>query len=212
MQNDMPVENAPDLMPLPDQKEESEMPPDMDDSLPPEASENRIRIKTQRSGKGENRKEKHRHPGLGTEGNDVLTNNKGGKVKLKGGAGDDKLIGGKGKDLLVGGEGNDVLFGHRGPNILEGGAGSDIFVLNRGRGHNVVKDFNALEGDKLVLPQKLSFENLTFRQVGNHTSIQQGNRKVGLLLGVQASSITADIFVKPPVLANLSPLTTPAPV
>ncbi len=212
MTDNMTVQDAPDSMDSPRRpnKKEDHIPPAGIGGNPPvDTNGDQMQSDAPRPGKGEKPKDRHHNQDLGGDGNDTLINKKSGKMTLQGGAGDDKLIGGKGKDLLVGGEGNDILFGHRGPNIMIGGTGSDTFVLNRGRGFNVVKDFNALEGDKIALPKGLSFEKLTLTQIGSDTLIQREHHKIGLLLGVQASSITADIFVKPPSLT--APISSAAP-
>jgi Ca2+-binding RTX toxin-like protein len=144
----------------------------------------------------------------GGTGDDRLVGKKGNN-HLLGGDGNDILIGGNGKDLLVGGKGNDILFGMKGSKVMRGGEGSDIFVLGRGRGMNVVKDFHADEGDKLALPKGLSFDKLSFTQVGQNTMIRQGDRKIALLIGVKSSSVGIDDFVsKPP--STQSPLTPPS--
>jgi RTX calcium-binding nonapeptide repeat (4 copies) len=217
MTDNMTVQDAPDSMnpPRRPSKGDRKAPPsDIADQLPLDPKDDSMQPGAPRPPKGDRRKDRHQNQGMGGDGNDTLTNEKSGKMTLQGGAGDDKLIGGKGKDLLVGGEGNDILFGHRGSNVMMGGTGSDVFVLNRGRGFNIVKDFNALEGDKLALPKGLTFEKLMFIQIGNDTLIQREHRKIGLLLGVQANSITADSLIKPPSLtAPISPVApSPLPV
>jgi Ca2+-binding RTX toxin-like protein len=135
----------------------------------------------------------------GGVGNDKLVGKKGNDI-LIGGDGDDILVGGQGNDSLVGGAGDDVLFGIKGSNKMQGGAGSDTFVLGRGRGLNLVKDFNAAEGDKLALPGKLNFDKLSFTQKGQNTVISQGDRKIATLFGVKADSIGANDFVTVPSL------------
>jgi RTX calcium-binding nonapeptide repeat (4 copies) len=131
--------------------------------------------------------------------NDKLVGKKGNDI-LIGGDGDDILVGGQGNDSLVGGAGNDVLFGIKGSNKMQGGEGSDTFVLGRGRSLNLVKDFNAAEGDKLALPGKLNFDKLSFTQKGQNTVISQGDRKIATLFGVKADSIGANDFVTVPSL------------
>ena len=126
----------------------------------------------------------------GTPHNDVLV----------GGDGNDTLIGGRGNDTLIGGKGNDILFGISGSNTMTGGSGSDTFVLNAGRGYDVVKDFNAAEGDKLALPGKLSFDKLTFVSVGSDTLIERGHHKVALLLGIKSDTLSAADFVTQPIV------------
>ena len=70
---------------------------------------------------------------------------------------------GKGKgriDTLTATDGNDILFGTRGSDWLEGGAGDDsltggaggdTFVFRANGGNDVVTDFNAAQGDRLML-------------------------------------------------------------
>ncbi|WP_437881317.1 retention module-containing protein [Pseudomonas sp. LRF_L74] len=95
---------------------------------------------------------------LGSEASDVLLAGSAGQL-LDGGAGDDRLEGGSGADRLLGGEGDDRLIGGRGDDILVGGNGADLFVWNASdRGsdaHDVVRDFNAAEGDVLDLSSLL---------------------------------------------------------
>jgi len=71
-----------------------------------------------------------------------------GRDLLIGNALDNVLLGGGGADTLIGGDGNDTLDGGRGRDILIGGLGADIFVYSGG--NDVIRDFNAAEGDVLV--------------------------------------------------------------
>ncbi|SNY80351.1 Ig-like domain-containing protein, partial [Enterobacter sp. CC120223-11] len=92
--------------------------------------------------------------GLGS-GNDKLYGGEG-KDLLIGGGGHDLLNGGDGNDLLFGGTGNDVLIGGKGNDMLIGGAGQDAFTWLKGDdGHDVIKDFNAKEGDRIDLSELL---------------------------------------------------------
>ena len=99
---------------------------------------------------------------LGT-GNDILHGGEGSDI-LVGGGGDDILNGGLGDDMLYGGTGNDVLTGGAGNDTLYGGAGSDTFTWLKGDdGHDVIKDFNAEQGDRIDLSDILGdhTDNLT---------------------------------------------------
>lgn len=85
------------------------------------------------------------------DGNDHLI---GGVDKdiIFGQGGNDILDGGKGNDILFGGDGDDILIGGPGDDILMGGAGADTFVWKKNDfGHDVIKDFNLSEGDKIDL-------------------------------------------------------------
>ena len=77
----------------------------------------------------------------GSTGKDKLV---GGSSKdyLNGGTSSDKLYGGSGNDRLVGGSGNDRLVGGTGKDRLSGGAGKDTFVLQRGRGYDIIEYFS----------------------------------------------------------------------
>jgi Ca2+-binding RTX toxin-like protein len=71
---------------------------------------------------------------------------------LEGGDGNDVLYGQGGRDTLVGGTGADRLVGGPGADSLNGGAGPDRFVFRHVTDHgDRIADFNAAEGDRLVL-------------------------------------------------------------
>ncbi|MEQ9910729.1 Ig-like domain-containing protein, partial [Pectobacterium odoriferum] len=90
-----------------------------------------------------------------------LSSSKGGNDILNGGAGDDILFGQGGNDTLYGGAGNDLLYGGSGDDILIGGAGGDTLIGGAGAdtfkwqagdiSNDVIKDFNAKEGDRIDL-------------------------------------------------------------
>ena len=76
--------------------------------------------------------------------------------------GNDTLDGGKGNDILYGQGGNDILIGGEGDDILFGGSGADTFVWQNGNpGHDVIKDFNSSEGDRIDLRDLLQSEEST---------------------------------------------------
>jgi|GEM_PF-455179 len=84
-------------------------------------------------------------------GDDVVEGNNQADT-LQGLAGNDELYGFAGGDRLEGGEGNDRLMGGDGADVLIGGAGADQFVFEApAHGMDVIQDFNAAEGDQIVL-------------------------------------------------------------
>ncbi|MBC3468846.1 type I secretion C-terminal target domain-containing protein, partial [Pseudomonas sp. RW10S2] len=92
-------------------------------------------------------------------GNDTLLGGAGNDI-LFGQGGNDLLDGGKGNDILLGGTGNDILIGGPGNDILIGGPGADTFVWKAGDiGHDVIKDFNPGEGDRIDLRDLLQGES-----------------------------------------------------
>ena len=88
-------------------------------------------------------------------GNDILHGGEGNDILL-GGGGNDILNGGLGDDILYGGTGNDILTGGAGNDTLSGGAGRDTFIWLKGDdGHDVIKDFNVEQGDRIDLSDLL---------------------------------------------------------
>jgi Ca2+-binding RTX toxin-like protein len=67
-----------------------------------------------------------RHYVVGDKGNDIV----------RAGDGGDRIELGAGNDTIVGGRGNDTMVG---------GSGADRFVFAPGGGHDVIKDWNAVD-------------------------------------------------------------------
>jgi Ca2+-binding RTX toxin-like protein len=116
---------------------------------------------------------------VGGQGNDLITARAGGNIlygnlgndTLQGGSGNDLIRGGQGDDVIVAGGGNDWLSGDRGSDTLTGGAGADIFHSFGDAGLDVVKDFNAGEGDRVQLDPGTHY---TLSQSGADTVIDMG--------------------------------------
>ncbi len=111
--------------------------------------------------------------------------------------GNDTLNGGAGNDILYGQGGNDILIGGAGDDILYGGTGADTFVWQKGDiGHDVIKDFNASEGDRIDLRDLLQGENdgniLNYLRVDTATSTLQIST-TGVL---NESGSNADVTIK----------------
>ncbi|HTI67009.1 MAG TPA: calcium-binding protein [Caulobacteraceae bacterium] len=87
----------------------------------------------------------------GGAGNDPHVNGNLGDDVVFGGAGNDTVYGGQGADGLFGDDGNDELSGDLGNDILTGGAGADRFVMRVGGGIDLIADFNAAQGDRIVM-------------------------------------------------------------
>ncbi|CDO35063.1 S8 family serine peptidase [Novosphingobium sp. KN65.2] len=108
----------------------------------------------------------------GGQGNDKLAGGAGsdllqggdGMDKLYGDIGIDKLMGGAGNDLLRGGDGDDWIEGGSGSDRLYGDAGADIFVFNMADldGLDVIYDFNAAEGDRIMVTGLGASSDATF--------------------------------------------------
>ncbi|MEJ2458071.1 MAG: S8 family serine peptidase [Novosphingobium sp.] len=107
---------------------------------------------------------------LGYGGDDALYGGTG-DDRLSGGAGHDYLNGGTGSDTLFGGAGNDHLVGLAGDDLLKGDAGDDwieggagrdrlyggigadtfVFDISERGAQDILYDFNAAEGDRILI-------------------------------------------------------------
>ncbi|HEY9619597.1 MAG TPA: calcium-binding protein [Crinalium sp.] len=117
-----------------------------------------------------------------------------GSDRLVGTNGSDTLLGLGGDDVLLGGAGSDILDGGTGNNKLLGGLGRDVFVLRKGAGRSVIKDFKDRQ-DKLGLLPTIQFKKLKWVQMGRDTQISYGKDVVAILQHVQANHITRADFV-----------------
>ncbi len=80
----------------------------------------------------------------------------------------------------MGGTGNDTLIGGQGNDVLVGGGGADVFMWKAGdTGHDVIKDFNRDQGDRLDLRDLLQGEKastiddyLKITTVGGDSTLQ----------------------------------------
>lgn len=112
----------------------------------------------------------------GMDGNDTLSGGFGGDT-IAGGAGDDVISGGMDDDFLFGGAGNDFLYGGRGRDNVWGGAGADrFFAASPGHSTTVLHDYNADEGDVLLLDGEMFSRDdidilTTYRTVSDGTRV-----------------------------------------
>ncbi|MFT4936963.1 MAG: Ca2+-binding RTX toxin-like protein, partial [Pseudoalteromonas distincta] len=112
----------------------------------------------------------------GREGNDVVS----------GDAGNDTVRGGKGDDRVFGGLGDDFVSGDVGSDTVSGGAGADMFHAVAGAGLDLVTDFNAVEGDRVVLNSGSVY---SVAQVGGDTVVTLGAGDQMVLQGVQLAGL-----------------------
>jgi uncharacterized protein YkwD len=104
---------------------------------------------------------------------------------LEGGGGNDVLYGQGGRDTLVGGDGADRLVGGPGADSLIGGAGPDRFVLRHmaDRGDRIA-DFNAAEGDRLVLTGILGAFGSTYAELAGSGHVRLTEHAAGVRVWV----------------------------
>jgi Hemolysin-type calcium-binding repeat (2 copies). len=103
------------------------------------------------------------------------------------------LDGGDGNDTLYGGDGNDRLIGADGDDYLNGGSGADLFVFSWGNGQDIISDFNAAQGDRIVLATGQSY-SVTANGSGNAV-IDFGSAYTVTLLGVQPATVSSAWFI-----------------
>lgn len=103
-----------------------------------------------------------------------------------GGDGNEVLRGGQGDDMIFGGAGNDWLSGDLGHDTLTGGSGADIFHTFSGAGVSVVTDFNAAEGDRVMVDPGNTY---TVSQVGADVHVDMTGGGEMILQNTQLSSL-----------------------
>ena len=128
------------------------------------------------------------------------------KDRLSGGAGNDVLMAGKGNDLLRGGNGADWIEGAEGKDKLWGGNGADSFIFSNHNGvgvvksgHDTVMDFDADEGDSLVLYLEGYHTRAEIRavadQVGDDLVIDFGNKQSLTILDSTWGDVKGALFI-----------------
>jgi len=123
----------------------------------------------------------------GDAGSDIVWGNLGADTQ-DGGDGADQVRGGQGDDSITGGAGDDFVSGDRGNDTVAGGAGADRLHTWGDAGLDRVLDFNAAEGDRVMLDPGTTY---TLAQTGADTVISMTGGAQMVLVGVQLSSLAA---------------------
>jgi serralysin len=129
----------------------------------------------------------------GDAGWDIVYGNLG-NDSCDGGDGSDLLRGGQGDDVLAGGAGDDWLSGDRGDDTLTGGAGADVFHSFGDAGIDRIADFDAAEGDRLLLDPGTSY---TVAQAGADVVVSMAGGGEVVLFGVTLASLPSGWIVAP---------------
>lgn len=122
----------------------------------------------------------------GNLGNDTLFGDGTRTFGEKEEAGVDWVRGGQGDDSISAGGGADLIWGDRGNDTISGGAGADAFHFFAGAGLDRVLDFNAAEGDRVILDGAPAY---TLRQSGADTIVDLGAGDQLVLVGVSQASL-----------------------
>ncbi len=128
----------------------------------------------------------------GGAGDDPHVNGNIGDDLVRGGSGNDTVYGGQGQDTLRGEVGLDLLSGDLGDDVLFGGSGADRFALRAGGGADRVADFNAAEGDRLLLSPGASYSFVT---LNGYAGVRLSGGETLEFTGIAPSSATADWIV-----------------
>lgn len=128
---------------------------------------------------------------FGGLGSDPHVNGNIGNDQVFGQEGNDTCYGGQGSDTVHGGNGDDFISGDLGDDILFGEAGADRFTIAKGGGFDWIGDFNAADGDRIVLAAGTAY---TVSAVSGQVFIDLGGGGIGLA-GVAAGSFSADWIV-----------------
>jgi hypothetical protein len=133
----------------------------------------------------------------GGAGNDPHVNGNNNNDTVDGGAGDDTVFGGQNNDMVGGGAGNDLIHGDFGIDTLMGGAGADTFVLQQGKGEDVILDFSV--GEDSFSLENLSAANINLNEVGGNTIISDAitGQPVATVIGVNQATIAGILGVSP---------------
>ncbi|MEL7280464.1 MAG: S8 family serine peptidase [Pseudomonadota bacterium] len=122
-----------------------------------------------------------------------------GHDKLLGQGGDDHLRGEAGSDNLKGGDGDDTLDGGAGRDKLFGGDGADVFVFDLGTPDevDVVRDFNAAEGDQIQVTGLSEASQLSFVESNGHVFVEVTTGEQTVRLARIDDTSATDLSVAP---------------
>lgn len=132
------------------------------------------------------------------DGNDLIFGNEGDDV-LDGSRDNDTVFGGRGNDTIYGSAGTNRLKGDLGNDILFGGSGADSFVLEVPDDGSVdlIINFNAQQGDKLVVQGGFNASDIIVQPSGGNSLIRIANTDITLaiLQSTPFDAIGAENFV-----------------
>jgi Ca2+-binding RTX toxin-like protein len=121
-------------------------------------------------------------------------------MRIKGSNKADRLAGTASTDSVEGGRGNDTLDGGAGNDTLTGGDGADTFILRSGGGDDVVTDFNAAAGDRIMFDYGTYSDVMVFGRLYDGQSWSNFNGSAHF--SVDAVDVNGDGVVDTVISAN----------
>lgn len=121
-------------------------------------------------------------------------------MRIKGTNKADILAGTASSDTVQGGRGNDRLDGSSGNDVLTGNEGADTFVLRSGGGDDVVTDFNAAQGDRIMFDYGTYSDVMVFGRLSDGQTWQNFNGTARFT--VSASDVNGDGVTDTVISAN----------
>lgn len=121
-------------------------------------------------------------------------------MRIKGSNKADILAGTADTDVVQGARGNDRLDGGSGNDMLTGGDGADTFVLRSGGGDDVVVDFNAAAGDRIMFDYGTYSDFMVFGRLSDGQTWSNFNGSA--TFGVTAADVNGDGVVDTVLSAN----------
>lgn len=101
-----------------------------------------------------------------------------------------------GDDLILAGVGDDRLDGSYGKDVLFGGVGEDVFVFSKGRGNDVIRDFDAKGGEGFQDHIGADFGTVeSIVRSGKDTLIDFGDGDILTLMNIKPNQIDQTDFI-----------------
>lgn len=126
-------------------------------------------------------------------------------MRIKGTNKADSLAGTASADVVEGGRGSDRLDGSAGNDVLTGGDGADVFVLRAGGGDDVVTDFNAAQGDRVMFDYGTYSDIMVFGRLSD--GLSWTNFDGSATFGVTAADVNGDGVTDTVLSANEDSIT-----
>lgn len=121
-------------------------------------------------------------------------------MRIKGTNKADSLAGSASSDVVVGARGNDRLDGGAGNDTLTGSEGADTFILRSGGGDDVVTDFDAAAGDRVMFDYGTYSDFMVFGRLSDGQTWTNFNGSA--TFSVAAADVNGDGVVDTVLSAN----------